>query len=203
MDLSCTGVILAGGRSSRFDGINKAFIQLRGRPVIAPVISLFQEAFSRLLIVTRDPLEYLDWDAQLATDLFDARSSLTGIHAGLFYAQTPYVFAAACDIPFVRRSVVDLVLSEIEPGLDAVMPSTPAGLEPMFAVYAKQALPVVERHLREEKFKIRRVFENLKIKIISDQKVMAADPDLDTIFNINTPSDLEAARSRLENRQKE
>ncbi|MBS0013726.1 MAG: molybdenum cofactor guanylyltransferase [Desulfobacterales bacterium] len=198
MDLSCSGVILAGGRSSRFDGVNKAFMDLRGRPVIAPVANLLGQMFSRVLIVTHDPLAYLPWDTGIVTDLFSVRSSLTGIHTGLFYAQTSYIFAVACDTPFIRRSVVELVLSEVEPGVDAVMPRTPAGLEPLCAVYASQSLSVVERHLREEKFKIRRVFENLRVKVIPEQKVMAADPALDTFFNINTPADLETARFRME-----
>jgi molybdopterin-guanine dinucleotide biosynthesis protein A len=198
MNPSCTGVILAGGRSSRFSGTNKALMEIEGRPVIDPIISLFQEVFARLFIVARDPVAYLAWNADLVTDLFAARSSLTGIHTGLFYAPTPYIFTAACDTPFIRRSVVDLVLSEIEPGLDAVMTQTPSGLEPLCAVYSKQALAVVERHLREEKFKIRRVFEKMRIKIIPAEKVMEVDPDLDTFFNINTPEELEAARSRSE-----
>ncbi len=194
MKLSCSGIVLAGGRSSRFDGINKAFIELHGRPVIDPIISLFQEVFPRVFIVAHDPVAYLPWNADLVTDLFSARSSLTGIHTGLFYADTPYIFVAACDIPFVRRSVLDLVLSEAEPGLDAVMPETPSGLEPLFALYSRQTLNVVQRHIRQEKFKIRRVFENLRVKIIPASKVLAADPNLDTFFNINTPADLETAR---------
>jgi molybdopterin-guanine dinucleotide biosynthesis protein A len=196
MMISCSGVILAGGRSSRFDGVNKAFIRLNGRPIVDPVISLFSSVFSRLIIVTNEPLSYLGWDADIVTDLFSARSSLTGIHTGLFYADTPYIFAAAFDIPFVRRSVFDLVLSEAEPGFDAVMPETPSGLEPLFAIYSRHALEAVERHVRQEKFKIRRVFQNLRVKIIPASRVLEADPELDTFFNINTPEDLKAARSR-------
>jgi molybdopterin-guanine dinucleotide biosynthesis protein A len=202
MDLSCSGVILAGGRSSRFNGINKAFMDLHGRPVVEPVAALLGQMFSRVLIITHDPLAYLPWDAGLVTDLFSARSSLTGIHAGLFYSPTPYIFAVACDTPFIRRAVVELILSELEPGVDAVMPRTPAGLEPLCAAYASQSLAVVENHLRREKFKIRRVFENLRVKVIPAEKVMEADPELDTFFNINTPADLETARYRLEKQKK-
>jgi len=50
--------------------------------------------------------------------------------------------------------------------------------------------------VRQEKFKIRRVFQNLRVKIIPASRVLEADPELDTFFNINTPEDLKAARSR-------
>lgn len=198
MDLSCSGVILAGGRSSRFAGENKAFFDLGGSPVIQPVITLFREMFSETLLVTNTPVPYLSWDAAIVTDIFSVKSSLTGIHAGLFYAKTPYIFVAACDTPFIRKSLVELVLSEIEPGTAAVMPEIPAGTEPLFAAYATEALPVVEHYIRREKLKIQRVFQKLRVKKIPAKRVMEADPDLETFFNINTPADLEAARARLD-----
>ena len=198
MNPSCSGVILAGGLSTRFDGANKAFFDLGGRRVIEPVISVFQCIFNEILLVTNDPLKYLPWDLNLVTDLFDLKSSLTGIHAGLFYAANPYIFVAACDTPFIRKSVVELVLSEIEPGVAAVMPETPSGTEPLFAAYSTDALPVVERHVRQRKFKIQRVFQNLGIKKIPAARVMAIDPELETFFNINTAEDLAFARARLE-----
>lgn len=197
MHLSCSGVILAGGRSSRFAGANKAFFDLGGSPVIQPVIALFREMFSETLLVTNTPVPYLPWDAAIVTDIFSVKSSLTGIHAGLFYAQTPYIFVAACDTPFIRKSVVELVLSEIEPGTAAVMPETPAGTEPLFAAYATEALPVVAHSIRREKLKIQRVFQKLRVKKIPASRVLEVDPDLETFFNINTPADLEAARARL------
>lgn len=202
MHCSCSGVILAGGRSSRFNGANKAFFDLGGRPMIDPVVRLFGQMFAEVLIVTNDPVDYLGYDLYLFTDLFARKSSLTGIHTGLFYARTPYIFVAACDTPFIRRGVVELVLSGIEPGVAAVMPETPAGKEPLFAVYAKEALPVVEHHIREKKFKIQRVFQKLRVRKIPPEKVLEIDPALESFFNVNTPADLEKARARMENQGK-
>lgn len=201
MNLSCSGVILAGGRSSRFGGENKAFLELGGRPLIQPVISLLQKIFQETMIVTNAPLQYLQWDVALFTDIFSIKSSLTGIHTALFYAGTDYVFVAACDTPFIRESVVDVVLSAIEPGAAAVMPETPSGVEPLFAVYSKKALPLVERHVRQEKLKIQQVFRNQKVIKIPPDRIMEADPELETFFNINTTSDLEKARLRFNKKQ--
>ncbi len=203
MDRCCSGVILAGGLSSRFEGLDKAFFDFGGRPLISRVSDLFCQMFAETMVVTSDPLRHLQWNACLFGDLFPLKSSLTGIHTGLFYAQTPWIFVAPCDTPFLRKAVVELVLSEIEQGAAAVMPQTPAGLEPLCAAYSKNILPVVEQHVKTEKFKIQRVFKKQKIKRIPSERIMEADPELESFFNINTAADLEAARARLDKKEGE
>lgn len=193
MDIACSGVILAGGLSSRFQGRNKAFFELNGRCIIDPIVDLFRSVFDDILIVTNTPLEYQRYDATLVSDIFSVRSSLTGIHAGLFYAQNPYVFVAACDTPFIRKEIIQLVISKIRPDIDAVMPETPSGTEPLLAAYAKSTLPVIERHLKQEKFKIKKVFKKLRVVTISKERVLEQDPELRSFFNINTADDLDRA----------
>jgi molybdenum cofactor guanylyltransferase len=193
MSVRCSGVILAGGLSSRFRGRNKAFFELNGRRVIDPIIDVFKSIFDDVLIVTNAPLQYLQYDVTLVTDIFPAKSSLTGIHAGLFYAQNPYIFVAACDTPFILDEMVKMVVSEIRANIDAVIPVTPSGDEPLFAAYAKSSLPVVERHLRQGKFKIKKVFEKMRVVKIPAKRVIETDPELKSFFNINTADDLDRA----------
>ncbi|MFO8112723.1 MAG: molybdenum cofactor guanylyltransferase [Desulfosalsimonadaceae bacterium] len=196
MNISCSGVILAGGLSSRFQGRNKAFFELNGRRVIDPIVEAFQSIFDDILIVTNTPLAYLDYDVTLVADVFSARSSLTGIHAGLVYSQNPYIFVAACDTPFIQKEIIELVVSRIHPDAAAVMPETPSGTEPLLAAYATSALPVVERHLAQEKFKIKTVFRKMRVIKISKERILAQDPELKSFFNINTAADLDLAGRR-------
>jgi molybdenum cofactor guanylyltransferase len=191
--IACSGVILAGGLSSRFQGKSKALFELNGRRIIDPVIDLFQSVFKDIVLVTNTPLEYLGYDVAIASDVIPVRSSLTGIHAGLFHAQNPYVFVSACDTPFIMKELVALVLSEIRPGIDAVIPETPSGQEPLLAVYGKTALPVIERHLLRESFKITRAIRNMRVVRVPAEKVLATDPELKSFVNINTAEDLDRA----------
>lgn len=190
MRIPCSGVILAGGLSSRFQGRNKAFFELNGRRIIDPIVDVFHAIFDDILIVTNTPLAYLDYDVTLVADVFSARSSLTGIHAGLVYAQNPYIFVAACDTPFIQKEIIELVLSRIHPDAVAVMPETPSGTEPLLAAYATSALPVVERSLAQKKFKIKSVFNKMRVIKISRERILEKDPALKSFFNINTSADL-------------
>lgn len=192
-DTSCSGVILAGGLGTRFSGENKAFLSIGNRRILDAIYEVFKLIFDEIIIVTNHPLDYLEWDAHIVTDIFAARSSLTGIHAGLFYATHPFIFVTACDSPFIKKELVETVLRNIEPHTSVVIPETSKGMEPLFAAYSKTCLPVMEKHIKEEKFKIQRMFHKFKVKKIMEDALRGQDPNLISFFNINTTEDLAEA----------
>jgi molybdopterin-guanine dinucleotide biosynthesis protein A len=195
---TCSGVILAGGLSSRYSGENKAFLDIGGRRIIDAIYEVFLSLFNEIIIVTNSPADYLDFNADIVTDIFPVRSSLTGIHAGLFYASHPFVFVTACDSPFIRKELVELVLSRIEPHISVIIPETHNGMEPLFAVYSKTCLPAMEQHIKDDKLKIQRMFHRFKVKKITESVIREKDPELISFFNINTVEDWKRARAMLE-----
>ena len=190
MKLPCTGVILAGGRNTRLSGKNKAFLYIRGKRIVDHIYAIFKDLFEDIILVTNDPLKYLEMDCHIVTDIFSIRSSLTGIHAGLFYASTQHSFFSACDTPFLKKELVETVIEGIEPGMDVVIPETSAGLEPLCAVYSKRCLKPIEQELIRKKLKIQNFFKKLRVKKIPEEILVKIDPDLTSFFNINTPDDM-------------
>ncbi len=91
----CTGVILSGGLSTRFNGRNKALIDIGGKCILDRLYAVFSELFDEIILVTNDPLEFVNWDLMIVSDIFPVRSSLTGIHAGLFYMKNKFAFISA------------------------------------------------------------------------------------------------------------
>ncbi len=197
MHYPCSGVILAGGLSTRLGGRNKALLDIGGKTILDRLLSLFEGLFEEIILVANDPENYLDQDFVITADLLDVRSSLTGIHAGLFTATRPHAFFAACDAPFVKREVIEAILDRIEPGIDVVIPETETGIEPLCAVYSKNCLIPAERNLRRENFQIRRMFKKLRVRTVSPKVLTSRDPELISFFNINTPEDLDKARRIL------
>ena len=197
MTFPCTGVILSGGLSTRFNGQNKALIQVGGLRILDRLYNVFLDLFDEIILVTNDPIQFLEWDLTIVTDLFSSRSSLTGIHTGLFYMKNPFAFFSACDTPFLKKELVETLIEKIEEKVDIVMPETTAGLEPLCAIYSKRCLQLAEQHLRENKFKIQRAFRAKRIKTIPENLLRAKDPDLQSFFNINTPEDLAQAEKMI------
>lgn len=195
MKYRCAGVILAGGLNTRFSGIDKASIRIGGKRIIDRIYAVFKDLFQEIILVTNDPNKYREWDVKLVTDLFQVRSSLTGIHAGLFYASAPHAFFIACDVPFVKEDLVCTILDQIEQDVDVVIPETSAGLEPLFAVYSKKCLKPIEQNLVQEKFKIQELLEKVRVKKIPETLLRQVDAALLSFFNVNTPGD----KSKAEN----
>ena len=192
-----TGVILSGGLSRRFDGENKAFLRIGEQRILDRIYTIFSELFDEIILVTNDPPSFLEWDLKIVTDLFDTRCSLTGIHAGLFYMQNPYGFFTACDTPFLKREMVEIVLEKIRPEIDIVIPEMSLGLEPLCAAYSKRCLERAERGLVRNNLKIQRVFRKNRMRKIPEKALRQVDPDLDSFFNVNTPQDLVTANEMM------
>ncbi|MGD9239019.1 MAG: molybdenum cofactor guanylyltransferase, partial [Desulfobacterales bacterium] len=183
MKLPCTGVILSGGLSTRYDGTEKALLQVGGVRILDRIYDIYSDLFEEIILVTNSPQKFLDWDLLIVSDLFPIRSSLTGIHAGLFYMTNPFAFISACDTPFLKKELVETVIGKIEPHIDIVMPETSAGFEPLCAAYSKRCLQPAQHHLEQEKLKIIKTFRKSRIKTISEKVLRKIDPDLQSFFN--------------------
>jgi molybdenum cofactor guanylyltransferase len=189
-----TGVILAGGKNSRFSGKNKALVHIGGKRILDRIYEVFTILFDKIILVTNDPEQYMEWDFDIVTDIFPIRSSLTGIHTGLFYITTPYAFFAACDIPFIKKELIEILLDSVEPNIDIVIPETSKGLEPLCSVYSKRCLKAIEEQLEKQSLKIEQMFQKVRVKKIPEDILRTIDQDLLSFSNINTPDDLARAK---------
>jgi len=176
-------------------GRNKAMLSIGGVRILDRVLASFRGLFEEVLLVSNDPLVCLTWDLPVMSDLFALPSSLTGIHTGLFYATSPHVFFAACDAPFLQPRMVDLLVGQIEPHWDVVVPRTRKGWEPVCAVYSRRCLRVIERRLFARDFRISDLFRRLRVKTVPEDVLRLHDPDLVSFFNINEPGQLSLAEA--------
>ncbi|MFO8083941.1 MAG: molybdenum cofactor guanylyltransferase [Desulfobacterales bacterium] len=197
MKVLCTGVILAGGLAKRFSGEVKALLPLGGKKILDRIYQVFSELFEEIILVTNDPVNFLEWNLMIGTDLYPVRSSLTGLQAGLFYASNPHVFFSASDTPFLNKKLVETLLEKIDDHHDVIIPETSKGIEPLCAVYSKRCSQRIEHHLSKSDFKIQHFFKKARVKKIPENRLKIADPDLLSFFNINTAEDLQVAQKIL------
>jgi molybdenum cofactor guanylyltransferase len=199
MKFDCTGVILAGGENSRLPGKKKTFQKVGNSMILDKIYGLFSNLFKEIIIVVNDPRDFVGLNMSIVTDIIPSRCALAGLHAGLFYASYPYVYATACDTPFVKQSVVEYIIGQIEPGYDVIIPRTDDGLEALLAVYSKDCIPLIENNLEKNILMVKKFFRKKKVKEIPVEQLKALDPQMQFIFNVNTPEDLEKARLMADN----
>lgn len=183
-----SGIILAGGRSSRHQGRNKAMIPVGGERIVDRIIRVLKDVFDDLIIVTNDRSAYRDLDVTLTGDLFTTRCSLTGIHAGLLAARHERAFVMACDAPFIKRGLIEALITMDHPSFDVTVPQTSAGYEPLCAVYSRRCVNAIERRLNAGRYKVSGMYPCLTVATVNENYLREADPELTSFFNVNTPN---------------
>jgi molybdopterin-guanine dinucleotide biosynthesis protein A len=189
-----TGVVQAGGKSTRMGGRPKALLELGGRRIIERVLDVVTAVVDDVLIVTNTPELYASLNVPMVGDVYPDHGSLGGIFSGLAAASGDAAFTVACDMPFLHREVARLVVARAGEG-DVVIPRVGEQLETMHAVYAKACLPHIEARLREGRFKIVGFFDRVRVVEI-DAREVARHRAPDVVFmNVNTPDELARART--------
>jgi molybdopterin-guanine dinucleotide biosynthesis protein A len=188
MQNNFTGIILSGGKSSRM-GENKAFIEIEGTPIIYRIHSLFEKLFKEIIIVTDQIGRFSNINAKIYSDLFPNKGVLAGIYTGLFFSNFQYAFCAACDMPFLKESVIRFLMKKTG-GYEVVVPKTKDGLQPLHAIYSKNCLEPIKKIIEQNKFKILDLYPMVRVKIIMEREFSDLDPMNESFININTPGDL-------------
>lgn len=176
-------------------------MEIGGERTLDRIVRVLKPLFNEIILVSSKLGDYLEWDLLLVKDHFDCRSSLTGIHAGLFAAQNPHALVIACDMPMVQPSLLTYLLQVAEPRWDVVIPQTRKGQEPLMAVYSKRCLKFMEENLRNGQYRVQGFFPKARVKAIEEDTLRRHDPDLISFFNVNSPGDLARAEARLMNQQ--
>jgi len=187
-----TGVILAGGRSSRM-GSNKALLPYRGGRFIEAIYRQLGNHFSEVLLVTNTPEQYDFLPCRKVPDIFPGMGALAGLHSGLAHSSTPHIFVVACDMPYLNDTLIG-TLAALRHSADLIIPESPYGLEPLHALYARECLPHMAAALHDNRRRIVSFFDRVNVCCFGKEKVAAIDPAFATFSNINTPIDYYALR---------
>jgi molybdenum cofactor guanylyltransferase len=192
--ISVTGVIQAGGRSTRMGGDPKALMELEGRPIVARVLDVVRQVTERVLLVTNTPDLYAFLGLPMVPDVFPEGGSLGGIYSGLRAAPGDAAFTVACDMPFLSAPVARLVVARAGEA-DVVAPRIGAQWETLHACYGKACLGPMERRLREGQLRITGFFDEVRVLAITEAEVVAVGDPARVFMNVNTPDELRRARA--------
>ncbi|UPV75388.1 molybdenum cofactor guanylyltransferase [Halorussus limi] len=200
------GVVLAGGRSTRFGEGDKAVADLAGVPMIRRVADRLAPVVDVLVVNCRadqreavaDALSGYDRPVRFATDPDPDEGPMAGIRTGLREVEATdaaYGFVAACDMPFLDPDLV-AHLFERARGTDAAVPRPTEWFETTHAVYratamadaCDAALAAGERRIVEPLFELDYV-------VVEGEEL--AQFDAASFANVNTREEFEDAERRL------
>ena len=191
------GVILAGGRSRRMGGGDKALSDLAGEPLIDRVVSRLAPQVPVLAVnANGDPSRFAHLRLPVLRDTLDGHQGpLAGVLAGLRWAQLlsrSLVVTVPADTPFVPKNLVTQLMARIE-SADVAVASSRGVDHPTVALWRAAQADDLEAWLRDADRRAVRAW----IATRSSAMVAFGDGDGgDPFFNVNTPADLEEASAR-------
>ncbi|HKW49417.1 MAG TPA: molybdenum cofactor guanylyltransferase [Gemmatimonadaceae bacterium] len=195
----CTGVLLAGGSSTRFGGIAKGLLALGGRRVVDWTIDALAQASDELLLISNDAeVRSALPDLAARSDVRAERGSLIGLHSALAYCDDA-ALVVAWDMPFVSSQLLASLRAMGERAGSAAIPEGAGGLEPLCGYYPKACLDVAERQLAEGEMRLSAFVDALSHRAIMPLHAVRRFGAPERLFaNLNTPDDFAAAQSLME-----
>ena len=178
--VEASAVILAGGESRRM-GQDKSMLPVKGKPLIRHIYDQLVAHFDEILISTNTPEKYAFLSARTVSDWVPGQGPLMGIASAVTGARHERVFVTACDIPEVDIGSMQRMLVQAA-DCDCVIGRSPAGHEPLFAVYRKSALPAMREVLEAGGRKISAIFPKVRMRFFEFG-------DTPWYWNLNTADD--------------
>lgn len=186
-----TAVILAGGKGSRLNFVEKALLELHGKPILNHIIETLSCCVDEIIVVARDEEQQRKLHLAGVTIVRDEVQDfgpVAGICSGLRASSSHYAFVAACDMPFIKADVVDMLFHKAA-GYDVAIPYPP---EPLHAVYRREAtIRAAKAAIRRRKGAIMYVVDQLQVNFVPKNEIRLIDPNLCTFVNINSLEDVE------------
>jgi len=190
-----TGLVLAGGRSERM-GVPKALLRLNGETFVERAISLLRGMCKEVIVAgsPEQPLPDLQ-GCRIVPDEQPGMGPLGGLVSGLAVSSDEWHLALGCDLPLVRPEVLRL-LSDSSHGVDAVVPRTGGRLQPLVAAYSRTCLEPGREALGSGRRAVAAMLDRVKVRILEEEVLREADPELISFLNVNTWEEYQAVRQR-------
>lgn len=187
-------VVQAGGQSRRM-GRDKATLPFKGEPLIQRVIRRVQGIAGELFVTTNRPEDYAFLGVPLVPDVVSGSGTLVGLCTALTAAHGEFVAVVACDMPFVSADLLSAERDLLEEEqVDAVLPRSEQGLEPLHAVYRRlPCLEAVQRALLAGETQAISWLPWVRAREMSVEEIRRYDPLQLAFLNINTPDEWQRA----------
>lgn len=192
MEKDITGIILCGGKSSRMNGNNKAFLKINKTACVKMIHNSLQKITKKILVISNNN-DLQEYGFKIYPDLIKKSTPLAGIHSGLFNMTTEFAFITACDMPFLQTDLIKTIISRIDNSADIISPYNGQYYQPLCSVYSKKCIPHIEKILKSDEFKVDKLFDQVSLKTVSYEVLKKKDPHLVSFFNINTQKDYKTA----------
>ncbi len=186
-------------------GEPKAALEWHGSTLLRRATGVLARTVDGPVVVVRapgQPLPPLPENVELVDDPVEGLGPVQGIAVGLAAVGTRAELAFVCstDLPFLHPAYVRRLLGMLDE--DAVLPHVRGHRQPLATAYRTALAPVLAEMAENRQLKLGQLFERCRTRrtddaeLLTEPRLRALDPDLDSVVNVNEPEEYRAARDR-------
>ena len=188
MSKALWAAILAGGGSKRF-GQNKAILKFNSLSLIQRIFMQARLAFADVRIIA-EPMDMVTIPKdRFIPDKINGIGPLGGILTALEFSKRPCL-VLTCDTPFIMAEHIKYLARRFSNDHHATVAVSKSGIEPLFAVYKPETLPIIKEQVAAKNFAVYHFIQKISVKYV-DFRDLSFKEQL--FFNINTLSDYKKA----------
>jgi len=177
-------------------GTPKATLPFGSETMLQRVVRILGTVVSPIVVVAarEQSLPPLPDSISITRDEREAKGPLEGIRAGLsaLPESIDAAYITSCDVPLLVPAFVERMIDLMGDHDIAVM-EIDGFPHPLSAIYRRNTLPQVESLLAADRLRPVFLFDAVRTRRVTPEEMMAVDPELKTLRNLNTPEEYRAA----------
>jgi molybdopterin-guanine dinucleotide biosynthesis protein A len=198
--MSVTGIVLAGGRSTRM-GRDKASLPFGQATLLDHVVAIVRQISDDVIVVCR-PDQSVPAGVRVAHDAVADQGPLAGLAAGLAAVQAlrpedpqALAIAVACDMPLVKPAVLERLLATIGDA-DIAVAEVDGHASVLCGVYRPAVGSVANDLLRSDERRVMALLDRVNVKRVDAASFRDIDPQLESFVSCDTPEAYQDALAR-------
>lgn len=190
-------------------GSPKAALEWHGSTLLRRTVAIVARATDGPVVVVRatgQALPELPAGTRVVDDPRDGKGPMQGFAAGLaaLAGHAEIAFISSTDLPFLHPAFIRRVIRVLadDGAVDVALPIARGYPQPLAAAYRVSLADAAERLVKEDRLRPAFLFDECAVARLDDSTLLqdpvlgALDPDLDSVFNVNTLADYQDARAR-------
>lgn len=183
-----TGIILAGGKSSRM-GTDKGFLKLNNKSFVKYSIDALKPLVSNIIIVS-DNADYDGFGYKRVTDDIKNAGPVSGIYSGLQASETEYNLILSCDIPLITAEVLQQLIDAIDDTSEIIQAESNNKTMPLIALYKRSIKNIFKNFLEKDERRLR-----VAIKACNYKNVALNEIHQNATLNVNTKEEFKQVKN--------
>lgn len=185
--------ILAGGQSTRM-GMNKALVEVGGKPIIERILERVSPLGSEVFLIANSAAEYAHLGLPIYPDLIPGKATLGGLYTAIAIAHNEHTLVVSCDQPFLHVGLLRYLIG-LRERYDVVVPLNRERYpQSMHTIYGQACLEPIRKQIEADRLKVIGFFPEVRVREVEGAEIDQFDPQRTSFVNVNTLEDLAEAR---------